>query len=55
GLHAYGFDKDLATAVWVTYSVQGGILAVGVIDVLLRPNPARAAVKVGAAPPLPAA
>lgn len=55
GLHAYGFDKDLAQAVWVTYSVQGGILAVGVIDVLLRPNPARAAVKVGAAPPLPAA
>lgn len=41
GLHAYGFSSELRDAVWICYSVQGGILLVGALDVLLRPNPAR--------------
>lgn len=40
GLHAYGFSSELLTGVWVTYSVFGGFLIVGALDVLLRPNPA---------------
>jgi ABC-type transport system involved in cytochrome c biogenesis permease subunit len=47
GLHAYGFSSDLLTGVWVSYSVLGGFLLMGGLDVLLRPNPA------AAAPPLP--
>ncbi len=47
GLHAYGFSSELRDAVWICYSAQGGILVVGAIDVLLRPNPARASAKAG--------
>ena len=43
GLHSYGFSAGLRDAVWSCYTVQAGFLAVGAIDVLLRPSPARAA------------
>jgi len=44
GLHSYGFSAGLHNAVWTCYAVQLGFLAVGTIDVLLRPNPVRAVV-----------
>ncbi len=40
GLHAYGFSKDLVQGVWVSYSILGGLIVAGALDVLLRPNPA---------------
>lgn len=51
GLHAYGFDSGLRDAVWMTYSVQGGVLIAGVLDVVLRPNPVRAKASVSSASP----
>lgn len=41
GLHSYGFSAGLRDAVWTCYCVQLGFLAVGGVDVLLRPNPVR--------------
>lgn len=41
GLHSYGFSSGLRDAVWTSYLVQMGFVAVGAVDVLLRPNPAR--------------
>jgi len=40
GLHSYGFSSGLRDAVWTSYAVQAGFVAVGAVDVLLRPNPA---------------
>lgn len=55
GLHAYGFSSELRDAVWTSYSIMGGFLAVGAIDVMLRPNPAKAPAKASAQAPVPAA
>ncbi|MFN3245023.1 MAG: cytochrome c biogenesis protein [Planctomycetota bacterium] len=44
GLHSYGFSSGLRDAVWTSYLVQIGFVAVGAVDVLLRPNPARSKV-----------
>jgi ABC-type transport system involved in cytochrome c biogenesis permease subunit len=54
GLHSYGFSAGLRTAVWSCYTVQMGFLIVGTVDVLLRPNPARAAASDKTPPPIPA-
>ena len=40
GLHAYGFSSALLNAVWISYTVLGGTIVVGALDVMLRPNPA---------------
>lgn len=40
GLHSYGFSSGLRDAVWWGYVTQLGFVAVGAIDVLLRPDPA---------------
>ena len=42
GLHSYGFSSGLRDAVWMSYVVQFGFVLAGTVDVLLRPNPARA-------------
>jgi ABC-type transport system involved in cytochrome c biogenesis permease subunit len=41
GLHSYGFSAGLRNAVWITYTVELVMMAIGAIDVLLRPNPVR--------------
>ncbi len=43
GLHSYGFSSGLRDAVWTSYVVQAGFVAIGAADVVLRPKPARAA------------
>ncbi|MFM1871586.1 MAG: cytochrome c biosis protein CcsA [Planctomycetota bacterium] len=40
GLHSYGFSAGLHSAVWIGYTVELVLMAVGAIDVLLRPKPA---------------
>lgn len=50
GLHSYGFSSGLRNAVWTSYVVQVGFVVVGTVDVLLRPNPARAKVAAGPSP-----
>ncbi|MBX3462516.1 MAG: cytochrome c biogenesis protein CcsA [Planctomycetes bacterium] len=40
GLHAYGFSSALLTGVWVSYGILGGFFVAGLLDVVLRPDPA---------------
>ncbi len=47
GLHSYGFSAGLHDAVWIGYTVEVCMIAVITIDVLLRPDPARAAKSTG--------
>ncbi len=54
GLHSYGFSSGLRDAVWTSYLVQAGFVAVGAADVLLRPTPARSKVGVRTPPPIAA-
>ena len=54
GLHSYGFSSGLRDAVWTSYAVQLGFVAVGSVDVLLRPNPAPRAARTTSAPAVPA-
>ena len=53
GLHNYGFSSGLRDAVWTGYTIEAVILAIGFVDVLLRPKPVRlpAAAPAGAAWP----
>jgi len=50
GLHNYGFSSGLLDGVWTGYSIELGVLLVGVIDVRMRPDPAH-----GDSSPTPAA
>jgi ABC-type transport system involved in cytochrome c biogenesis permease subunit len=43
GLHSYGFSSGLRNAVWISYTTQLVFLGIGALDVMLRPNPAKAA------------
>jgi len=53
GLHSYGFSSGLRDAVWTSYLVQIGFVAIGTVDVLLRPNPARSQANAETPPPVP--
>jgi len=53
GLHSYGFSSGLRDAVWTSYVVQAGFVALGSVDVLLRPNPAKREARASSAPAVP--
>lgn len=53
GLHSYGFSSGLRDAVWTSYAVQAAFVAVGAVDVLLRPNPAPRQARAASTPAVP--
>jgi hypothetical protein len=47
GLHSYGFSAGLRNAVWMTYAIEVAFMAIGTLDVLLRPKPVQRRAPVG--------